>query len=1063
RHLQQADSTACPDVWELSVEEGDSSGSSLLDVASTLVDAGKCAADNDTTSTVHVDWSGSIQTTQPLFVPAGVELRVDGRRTWYSAYLESQEAGDDTEAEDEPYSAISSVNSTAGLFVVTAGASLRLSNLTLSEAWGGTQGGGGVRTEGGAVAAEGIRWELLTAEGGGGAIFAQDGANVTLSGLHVFQGCSSSTLGGGALYTQNASFSLDGGARVFFESCYAATSGGGAQLFDSTFDASGGTSTRFRNCSAGDKGGGVYSKETALAVGDEASLEFHGCVSGHIDGAKGGGICSYQSTLSVGSGAGVVFSNNSAPAGDGGGLYGQETALQVGGDGATLLFEGNRCGDSGGGLALEWPDADVSAECLGLAEGSSANFSGNSALEYGGGVYVDGCAVDFSGGVSFTGNDAERAGALYVIESAVSIPGDASFVGNSAERWGGAVYLLDSRETAGAGLRLTGGVEFTDNAAGRSGGGIYIENGDLTVIRDGEEEGAAGGGLWTGNTAGYDGGVVAVDGGGVRMEGGLASSNQAAQRGGVLFGTGDSTLSWAAGGETWNNLAAAGGVMYASSSAVNLTDLRLAGDRAPTGSNIFLASADVRAVNVTMVAPASPGGTFALYVDSRSAFRGFACSLDDWDADAHAVVSEGTLVLDACDFRGSRTPSLVAASGSAATIRNAVLGDNNFESVGYNASSPLGEGVNDCESLPAELSCAAPEECADAGNGMGVVCPAFTEETTYGTVVVKELTLRHAASEGSPEGEDDDDYIDEGMATILAGAGGVLWELRKTDGADDSDAALTGVASDGKGAFAATGTSPDNFTWTAVPWSGLLVEGQKVTIRLVGTPPPPPDPSHPFAVYNGEVAAAFRVVYRTAEADSTAVSEGAASVASMYYYCAQGSYWDGEGCVSCAEEMAEMSAGEDALDCSMPGVTLDTLPLAEGYWRGDITRTFVRECLNPSACVGGRGMDTSSSLSSSGSSAGATSAGTVTTAFAAASSVDYDETRYCVEGHKGAYCAVCADGYRRLSAGQLCVSCEGGWSGSARAALWLLVVATPLALVALVVFLVGGPSAALQV
>lgn len=984
---------------ELTVEEGDSSGPSLLDVASALVDAGECAANNNITSTVHVDWAGSVQTTQPFFVRAGVELRVDGRRPWYAAYLESQSTGGsssdgnffelddeleaaiaeaaaaayDPEAEDEPYSAIGSVNSSAGLFVVNAGGSLRLSNLTLAGASGGSQGGGAVRTEGGGVIAEGIRWESLTSEGSGGAVVAQHGATVNLTGLHVFQGCSSSTLGGGVVYMQNASCSFQDNARVYFESCSAATSGGGIQLFNSTLDASGGSRTRFRNCSVGDKGGGVYTKESAISFGEEAYLEFHSCASGDIDGAKGGGMCSYESIVSVGDGAEVIFSNNSSPIGDGGGFYGQETSIQIGGGGATLLFQDNTCGDSGGGLALEWSAANESAGCFVLSEGSSARFSGNSALEYGGGAFVDGCAVDLSGSISFENNTAERAGALYVIESSVSVSGDASFVGNSADRWGGAVYLLDSRETVGAGLRLTGGVEFSGNAAGRSGGGIYIENGDLTMVRDDDStEGGSEGALWTGNTAGYDGGVVAVDGGGVRMEGGLASSNQAAQRGGVLFGTGDSTLSWEVGGETWNNLAAAGGVMYVSSSAVNLTDLRLTGDRAPTGSNIFLASADVRAVNVSMVAPPNLGGTFALYVDSRSAFRGFGCSLDQWDADAHAVVSEGTLVLDAWDFRGSKTPSLVMASGSA-TIRNAVLGDNNFESVGFNASSMLGEGVNDCESLPTELSCLTPDACADAGNGMGVVCPAFTEATTYGAVsltnvgdddassmveigvagsatsslsgdqafyhpdvVIKELTLRHASSEASSQ-DDENGFTDEGMATILAGAGGVLWELRRTDGVNDNDnqddgAVSTGVAPDENGAFVAA--SADNFTWTAVPWSGFLVEGQEVTIRLVGTPPPPPDPAYPFAVYNGEVGAEFQAVYRTADAGSTVVSEGSAAVAAMFYYCEQGSYWDGEACVSCAEEMAEMSAGEDALECSMPGVTLDTLPLAEGGWGG---------------------------------------------------------------------------------------------------------------------------------
>ncbi|CAN0157756.1 unnamed protein product, partial [Hapterophycus canaliculatus] len=684
RHLQQADSTPCPEVRELTVEEGSSSGPGVLNVSLALAEAGQCAADNDTASAVvHVDWAGSVETTEPFVVPAGVVLRVDGRRPWYSAYLESQETGGGFELDDElesaiadaavaaavadpegadgPSSAISSVNGTAGLFVVRPGGSLHLSDLVMSGASGGDVGGGAVRAEGGQVEAEGIRWASLNAEGAGGAVFAQDEASVNLSGLHVFQGCSSSGHGGGAVYAKNASWSFHDGARVYFESCSAATSGGGVQLFSSTLNASDGSRTRFRECSAGDKGGALYTKGSTVVVGDGASLEFRACASGDEDGAKGGGICSYESIFSAGDGAEVAFINNSSPVGDGGGLYGQGTTLQVRGDGSTLLFQDNLSGNSGGGLALEWPSDDNISDCLFLAEGSNATFSGNSAVEYGGGAYVDGCVVALSGSVSFRGNAAERAGALYIVESAVSVPGDALFVGNSADRWGGAVYLLDSRETAGAGLRLTGDVEFRGNAAGRSGGGVYIENGDLTVVRGGEEEGL-GGALWTGNTAGYDGGVVAVDGGGVRIEGGLASSNQAAQRGGVLFGTGDSTLSWGAGGETWNNLAAAGGVMYVSSSVVNLTDLRLVGDRAPTGSNVFLASADVRAVNVTMIAPAIPGGTFALYVDSGSAFRGFACSLDQWDVEAHAVISEGTLFLDAWDFRGSMSPSLVHAS-----------------------------------------------------------------------------------------------------------------------------------------------------------------------------------------------------------------------------------------------------------------------------------------------------------------------------------------------------------------------------------------------------------------
>lgn len=135
-------------------------------------------------------------------------------------------------------------------------------------------------------------------------------------------------------------------------------------------------------------------------------------------------------------------------------------------------------------------------------------------------------------------------------------------------------------------------------------------------------------------------------------------------------------------------------------------------------------------------------------------------------------------------------------------------------------------------------------------------------------------------------------------------------------------------------------------------------------------------------------------------------------------------------------------------------------PPSIGYWRGDITRTFVRECLNPSACVGGRGIG-SSSDSDSDSDSVITAA--VTTTASPATLDSYDETRYCVEGHKGAYCAVCADRYRRISGGQLCVSCDGGWSGGARAAVWVLGAAAPVVLIVLVVFLVGGLAALSQV
>lgn len=512
------------------------------------------------------------------------------------------------------------------------------------------------------------------------------------------------------------------------------------------------------------------------------------------------------------------------------------------------------------------------------------------------------------------------------------------------------------------------------------------------------------------NVHSYDGGVIAVDGGGVRITGGFASSNHAAQRGGVLFGTGESTVVWEAGGESWNNSAAAGGSLYLSSSAVNLTDLSLAGDRTPSGPNVFLAAADVRAVNVTLAAPAELDATFALHVDSGSRLLAFGCGFDGWGGEAPAVVTEGAVAMDACDFSGSGTPTLVHASRAAVTVRNAILGNKNFDRAGFNASSLLGVGVAGCASLPEGLACTPPADCVDAENGMGVLCPAFVEAATGSlfaltdaaaagasssssssasaatatavelSVVAPESSLSSASaassqtSEAQDDGGDDDDapvfyYPDvvtrelvlrrpataaaqeEEQQSGLGGAGGVLWELRRTDGDGSESGDGFGQAADEDGAF--PGMSPDNFTWTAVPPSGFLVRGQEVTVRLVGTPPPPADPRTPFAVYNGEVGAEFAVVSRTAEAGSTAAS-AAAAVRSMFYYCRDGSYWDGDGCVSCAEEMATMAVGEGALECSVPGVTLETLPLA----RGDecLHRAFEWRRVFFACACGGRGV-----------------------------------------------------------------------------------------------------------
>lgn len=68
-----------------------------------------------------------------------------------------------------------------------------------------------------------------------------------------------------------------------------------------------------------------------------------------------------------------------------------------------------------------------------------------------------------------------------------------------------------------------------------------------------------------------------------------------------------------------------------------------------------------------------------------------------------------------------------------------------------------------------------------------------------------------------------------------------------------------------------------------------------------------------------------------------------------------------------------------------------------------------------------------------------------------------EETRYCETGYRGPYCAVCANGYRRIS-GYECLDCQSKWGVVAHVVLWLVVALTPVLLVSLMLYLFGGTT-----
>lgn len=909
-----------------------------------LDDAASCA-NVDSPVQISVNWTGHWTTAGLSSVGSYVVLEIYG-----------PSEGD----EDVAASAVVDGNNSNTLFEVNEEGELYLSRITLRAGHG--DGGGGVHLLGpnAIMHCDDCVFESCSSgSSGGGAILAETDSLVSFDGINVFQNCSTSDVGG-AMYLKEASVDISG--ILIIEECRADDSGGGLAVKSGQVVFSPNSNSSFHRCGAGgpgsedNKGAGMYvTDSSSVDVSSGAHLSFSNCTLEAESGAKGGGAYFSDSSLDVDQNASLSLSSNVIEgAGNGAGFFGQgSTSLTLAG-GTTMLLEDNQArGGHGGGLYLVL-DTDgvgnMSQICLSGEGSSRASFLDNAAFDFGGGAFVGaGCEVELSGEVIFERNTGERGGGLYIADSNITLSGDSTFANNSVTRWGGAVaaFCGDYR----CGMALDGKTRFSDNQAERSGGGVYLESATLDVNDEGCE--------WEQNTALYDGGGLSVDDGQVRISGGLFRKNEAMQRGGIIFATGQSALRWESGVSDHNE-APAGGAIYLSNSDMALDGVELLGDNTPAGAVFFLADSTVYAANTSIVARSGSdqSGSFALQVDTMSSFAGFACRFAGWDWASPCVLSAGELVLDSCDFSASGTDELVQASPEA-VVRNAVVGDENYRAASYNSSAAFADTAYACDTLPQDRSCLAlgsisdgdrdDEVCRDNDGGLGVVCARYqTWDQTWDWAWDRTWDWDTPVSlSGSSDLElemlyapSDDVYHPEQVTLELVlrqpdGAlglgsdglgglaeGGVIWELRAGDGTDE------GADPNGDGDFTFPNSS-DSFTWTAVPSSGLLGAGQELTVTVTGTPPGPADSSRPSDVYNGEVEASFLVVSRTGNysVSNTVTFSG------KFFYCGTDTYWDGDECISCLNSLESGENGEDALDCSSPGTTLTTLDLNEGETR----------------------------------------------------------------------------------------------------------------------------------
>ena len=117
---------------------------------------------------------------------------------------------------------------------------------------------------------------------------------------------------------------------------------------------------------------------------------------------------------------------------------------------------------------------------------------------YGGGVFVDGSNLSFTGNSSFIGNSADAGGGIYAVTSSnVTIFGNTTFIGNSATFGiGGGVYV-----NYYSNVYISGNTTFIGNSA-YDGGGIYARFNSNVII--------SGNTTFIGNSA-HDGGGLLYD------------------------------------------------------------------------------------------------------------------------------------------------------------------------------------------------------------------------------------------------------------------------------------------------------------------------------------------------------------------------------------------------------------------------------------------------------------------------------------------------------------------------------------------------------------------------
>ena len=582
----------------------------------------------------------------------------------------------------------------AGSVFSISNASVTLDSLDISGGYPPAKGvrldGAGVHIQaGGSVTATACRVFGNEADGAGGGFYATN-STLVLDATHVFSNRAASTNGlgnGGGVAVVRGAFHARAGSEIFQNAAF--RSGGGVfiQLADSSF-----TDVQLSSNTASNDGGGLatagFSNLVATSAWFQANSAAYGggaMISGGIlhgtatffnvtatdNLARNGGGAFY-----VDSGAllrlrgGLLVGNqgdsDSSDSGDGGAILASgQGSLDLEAAASDLLILENSAWN-GGGIAID----DESSAALVCTQDFAFVISGNSALQYGGGIALprDYAVLNGLGAVSISGNTAsESGGGLLQHGGQVHLEGlsGAPFViaSNRTLMHGGGICAEQSAllQLVNVQIGAPGAGNLATNA-GRSGGGLAL----------------LGASNLQGTNVAFIGNTCNLYGAGLYVSNAIAS----------LIGIpGDPAEEVLPPNRFTDNISTAGGVgggggVHVAYGTLTLHDALLTGNRARVGGGIYSGSAStsrvINCVLATNIATLAGGGGGA-YAASTANAQYLHCTVTLNAEGGFDIGAAAPLFLTNCIVRANTVTNLPAgASASHCLVEPAYPGVNNF-------------------------------------------------------------------------------------------------------------------------------------------------------------------------------------------------------------------------------------------------------------------------------------------------------------------------------------------------------------------------------------------------